>query len=123
MIVKSVISGIMFRNVPFFARERGRYGRKTRIQTYVIETDRLILRLLTAEDCEAVYAWVSDEDVARFMVYPVYTSMDKVKDWLRSLRESDAEIHFGFERKTDHKLIGSGSIGPDAAREGFWGFG
>jgi len=36
---------------------------------YVIETERLILRPLCVEDYNEVYQWVSDEDVARYMVY------------------------------------------------------
>ena len=45
---------------------------------FTIETERLILRPLSIEDCDAVYKWVSDEDVARYMVYPTYTSKDNV---------------------------------------------
>ena len=90
---------------------------------FKIETERLVLRPLTAEDCDAVFEWVSDEEVARYMVYPTYQSKEQVKEWLLSLQEPDNEYHFGFERKDDRKLIGSGSIGPDAGRDGVWGFG
>ena len=90
---------------------------------FILETDRLILRPLTTEDCDAVFEWVGDEEVARYMVYPVYRSKDKVREWLLSLQAPDPEYHFGFERKEDHRLIGSGSIGPDADRDGVWGFG
>lgn len=93
------------------------------MHNYVIETDRLVLRPLTVEDCDAVFAWVGDEDVARYMVYPTYPSKEQVKAWLSSLQAPDSEYHFGFERKADQKLIGSGSIGPDAERDGVWGFG
>ena len=93
------------------------------MRDYVIETERLIQRPLTVEDCDAVFEWAGDADVARSMVYTVYTSRDKLKEWLRSLREGGTEISFGFERKTDRKLIGSGGIGPDARKNGFWGFG
>ncbi len=93
------------------------------MHSYVIETERLLLRPLTAEDCDAVFAWVSDGDVARYMVYPTYTSKDQVREWLAFLQTPDSEYHFGFERKEDHLLIGSGSIGPEAERDGVWGFG
>lgn len=93
------------------------------MHNYRIETKRLILRPLTIEDCDAVYEWVSDDDVARYMVYPTYTSKEKLKEWLTSLQAPDPEYHFGFERKEDHKLIGSGSIGPRAERDDVWGFG
>jgi ribosomal-protein-alanine N-acetyltransferase len=46
---------------------------------FTIETERLILRPLSIEDCDAVYKWVSDEDVARYMVYPTYTSKGKYR--------------------------------------------
>lgn len=90
---------------------------------YTIETERLILRPLFVEDADAVFEWASDEDVARYMVYPTYRSKDKVRKWLESIQVFDGEYHFGFERKEDGVLIGSGSIGPDANREGFWDFG
>ncbi len=90
---------------------------------HVIETERLILRPLTLDDCDAVFEWVSDEDVARYMVYNTYTSKEELKNWLSSIQAPGTEFHFGFERKAARRLIGSGSIGPDANREGFWGFG
>ena len=90
---------------------------------FVIETERLILRPLSVKDVDDVFEWVADEDVARYMVYPTYKSKDDVKEWLESLQIFDGEYHFGYVRKEDNKLIGSGSIGPDRNREGFWGFG
>ena len=35
----------------------------------VIETERLILRPLNIDDADAVFQWVSDERVARYMIY------------------------------------------------------
>ena len=93
------------------------------MHAHTIETERLILRPLTPEDAAAVFAWAGDEEAARYMVYPVYTAEEKVREWLSSLQAEETEFHFGFVRKEDGKLIGSGSIGPDARREGFWGFG
>ena len=40
---------------------------------YETRTERLLLRPLTVEDADAVWKWVSDERVARYMVYPTYT--------------------------------------------------
>ena len=90
---------------------------------YVIETERLILRPLCDKDRDAIFKWVSDEDVAKYMVYNTYTSKDQVSEWLTYLKSVENEYHFGFVRKEDNELIGSGSIGPDSKREGFWGFG
>ena len=48
---------------------------------YTIETERLILRPLKIDDAEAVYQWVSDERVAKYMVYNTYTSLEAVVEW------------------------------------------
>ena len=40
-----------------------------------------------------------------------------------TLQEPDEEYHFGFVRKEDGLLIGSGSIGPESNRKEFWHFG
>lgn len=91
-----------------------------------IETERLLLRPLTVDDAPAVFEWVSDEQVARYMVYNTYETVEQVTAWLTSNQnepEESSEYHFGFVRKSDGKLIGSGSIGPDSQRDGFWGFG
>lgn len=90
---------------------------------YVIETERLILRPLCVEDYNEVYQWVSDEDVARYMVYNTYKSKEDVISWLTFIQDEKNEIHFGFVRKEDGMLIGSGSIGPNSKGENFWGFG
>ena len=90
---------------------------------YIIETERLILRPLRINDAEAVYQWVSDERVAKYMVYNTYTSVEEVVEWLTMIQKTDDEYHFGFVRKEDGMLIGSGSIGPDSHRSGFLGFG
>ena len=89
---------------------------------YEIRTERLLLRALTREDADAVWKWVSDERVARYMVYPTYTEKEKLIDWLQSVELFNGEYHFGFVRLSDGELIGSGSIGPDG-KNGFWGFG
>ena len=90
---------------------------------YIIETERLILRPLKIDDAQAVYQWVSDERVAKYMVYNTYTSVEEVVKWLTILQQPDEEYHFGFVRKEDGLLIGSGSIGPDCNRSEYWGFG
>lgn len=86
----------------------------------IIETERLILRPLTVADAEAVFEWVSDERVTRYMVYNTYTSIKQVIEWLKT---DFKQYHFGFERKSDGKLIGSGSIGSSGRKNGFWEFG
>ena len=90
---------------------------------YVLETERLILRPLTVADAAAVFQWAGDPLVTRYMVYNTYSSPEDVEGWLRSLETQEDGFEFGFVRKSDSALIGSGGIGPDTAREGFWGFG
>lgn len=89
-----------------------------------IETERLLLRQLTVADAEEVFEWVSDERVSKYMVYNTYTSVEQVKEWLTSVEQSESHdnYEFGFERLSDGKLIGSGSMGPDK-KDGYWGFG
>lgn len=93
------------------------------MHNYTIETERLILRPLKITDAEAIYKWVSDERVAKYMVYNTYTSLEDAVEWLTMLQEPDEEYHFGFVRKEDGLLIGSGSIGPEGERPEFWAFG
>ena len=52
---------------------------------FYLETERLILRNLVPEDFREVFLWCGDPDVARYMVYPVYTRAEDVRDWIESL--------------------------------------
>ena len=101
----------------------GKESDRMRAHDYEIKTERLLLRPMTVADADAVWKWVSDERVAKYMIYPVYTDMGVLREWLRSVEEFDGEYHFGYVRLSDNELIGSGSIGPSAQKEGFWGFG
>ena len=93
------------------------------MHSYILETERLILRPMTVADAAAVFKWAGDPLVARYMVYSTYTAVEEVEKWLKTVELQTDTYEFGFVRKQDSLLIGSGSIGPDAAREGFWGFG
>lgn len=87
-----------------------------------IKTRRLLLRPLTAADANDVFEWVSDERVARYMVYNTYTDIEQVKEWLAFICQDTSTYNFGFERISDGKLIGSGDIGLNE-KSGYWGFG
>ncbi len=76
----------------------------------VIETERLLLRPLDEEDAEAVFAWASDAEVNRFLSYPLYHSVEDVRAWLKTAYQTETRYIFGFERKQDGRLIGSGDI-------------
>ena len=84
-----------------------------------ITTKRLILRQLTLDDAEAAFEWTGDERVAKYMIYSTHESIETTKEWLRSIKPS--ENVFGFVRKSDNKLIGSGGI--RLLEDGFWEFG
>lgn len=85
----------------------------------VIKTERLLLRPLTVADAESVFEWVSDERVSRYMVYTTYENIEQVKEWLKSIENNTQLNHFGFERLSDGKLIGSGDINPEQ-KNGYW---
>lgn len=76
----------------------------------VLETERLILRPLTKDDLPAVYVWAGDSRVNKYMIYPLYKSMDDGKEWIDSLYEDDDKKDFGFVYKETGELIGSGGI-------------
>ena len=87
----------------------------------IITTDRLILRPLTLDDAEAAFEWTGDERVAKYMIYSTHESVETTKEWLRSIKNSDTLFEFGFVRRSDNKLIGSGGI--RLHEDGFWEFG
>ena len=76
-----------------------------------LETERLLLRNLTPEDYRAAFLWCGDPDVARYMVYPVYTRAEDVKAWLETLDPEDPdEYDAGIVLKSTGELIGSGGL-------------
>lgn len=87
---------------------------------YRLETERLLLRPLTTEDAEAAFVWCSDPKVNRFMPYNLYTDAAQVRVWLEKAAEGDYD--FGFVRKSDGLLIGSGGI-YHHPEKGEWSFG
>ncbi len=90
----------------------------------VIETDRLILRPLTAADAQAVLQWSSDERVTEFMSYTGYDDINIAIDWINSYAgEEKDEWKWGLVLKENGMLIGTGAIGPDKLMEGYWGIG
>lgn len=75
-----------------------------------IETERFILRPLTVDDAEAVFAWAGDERVNTYMPYNTHRSPDDSRMWLESLAGLENEYQWGFVRKSDNLLIGSGGM-------------
>ena len=87
-----------------------------------LETDRLILRPLTVDDADAVFVWASDPAVNRYMSYPLHTDIETTRQWLRSVEQAaEGDYDFGFVRKSDGLLIGSGGVYDNG--DGSWEFG
>lgn len=83
------------------------------MRTPILETERLILRPMKAEDAQEVFDnWAGDPDVAKFMVWSTHKDVSVTKAWMEELEaalDSDG-YDWGFQRKSDGKLIGSGGI-------------
>ena len=84
-----------------------------------IETQRLILRPITQEDAPAVFAWASDPAVNRYMPYPLHKSIEDTRAWIASLTPDMLE--FGFYRKDNGQLIGTGGVGKKRRRRAYAG--
>ncbi|MGN1019291.1 MAG: GNAT family N-acetyltransferase [Aristaeellaceae bacterium] len=88
---------------------------------FTLETGRLLLRALSPEDAEAAFAWCGDPQVNRFMPYALYTRVEDVRAWLTGA--GDARWEFGFVRKSDGLLMGSGGVTPGESPGDPWELG
>lgn len=87
----------------------------------VIETERLILRPMNVNDSEAVFTWLGNPVVNKYLSDPLYKNVEEVRNLLASLSNS-RDYAFGIELKETRELIGSCGIGPE--NDGVeWGFG
>lgn len=93
------------------------------MHSYVLETERLILRPLTVDDAEAAFVWLSDPEVNRFMPYPLYTDVEAARQWIASLDALVDNYVFGIVRQSDALLMGTGSIRLKAPETGSWSLG
>ena len=76
-----------------------------------LETERLILRNLVPDDYRAAFLWCGDPDVARYMVYPVYSRAEDVRTWIETLNPDDPdEYEAGIVLRSTGELIGSGGL-------------
>lgn len=84
------------------------------MNTPVLETERLILRPVTLADAGEAFAnWTGDPEVARYMAYSTHKSIKDTEEWLRGVEDTQGlptSFDWGFERKSDGRLIGSGGI-------------
>lgn len=89
----------------------------------ILETERLILRPITLEDAPAVFQWTSDERVTKYMSYPTHTDIRQTEEWIKSTFTDESEWNWAFVLKSENRVIGTGSIGPNAYMKGYWGIG
>ena len=73
-----------------------------------IETERLILRPIQIDDAQDVFEWAGDQEVNKFMPYPLHNSVSQAEEWIRSLGEDKNE--FVFCLKDTGEVIGGISM-------------
>jgi ribosomal-protein-alanine N-acetyltransferase len=76
----------------------------------VLETERLILRQITIADAEDVFAYGSDPEVTKYMIFPTHTTLADSITWLESVPwefSHRRRFTFAITRKQDGKFIGS----------------
>ena len=76
------------------------------------DTARLILRNMTPDDWQAAFRWCGGPDVAKYMIYTVYTRAEDVKtQWLDNLNLDDPDRYdAGIVLKETGELIGSAGM-------------
>ena len=82
----------------------------SKITLPTLETSRLILRPLSFDDVEAIFKWTGDPRVNKYMIYPLYKSVDEVQPWVETLYEDEKKLDYGFVLKETGELIGSGGL-------------
>lgn len=78
-----------------------------------LETDRLILRKMTPDDAEAVFAYASDSEVSRYVLWETHRSIEDSRAFLdltTSKYESGGEPDWGIVYKGDHHFVGTCGI-------------
>ena len=74
----------------------------------MLETDRLILRKMTPDDAEAVFAYASDPEVTRYVIWETHRSIEDSRAFLdlaTSKYRSGGEPDWGIVYKGDHRLL------------------
>ncbi|CAN5162317.1 GNAT family protein [soil metagenome] len=87
-----------------------------------IETDRLILRKMTPGDADAIFAYASDPEVTRYVVWDTHRTIEDSRAFLDlTVRgyEGGADPAWGIVYKGDHRFVGTcgfASLEPEHAR-------
>jgi ribosomal-protein-alanine N-acetyltransferase len=75
-----------------------------------LETPRLILRALSLDDADDIFAYASDSEVTRYTIFERHQSLDTTIEWLRSVLDMYCDGHpgpWGMERRERGRLIGA----------------
>jgi ribosomal-protein-alanine N-acetyltransferase len=77
-----------------------------------LETERLILRKMTPADAEVVFAYASDPEVTRYVIWDTHRTIEDSESFLRSTveRYENAEADWGIVRKENGRFIGECGI-------------
>jgi len=76
-------------------------------------TDRLILRKMTPDDAEAIFAYASDPEVTRYVIWETHRSVEDSRGFLElvtSKYESGGEPEWGIVYKGDRRFVGTCGI-------------
>lgn len=81
-----------------------------KLNTPIIETDRLILRKFSDDDLQDMYEIYHDEEVNKFLPWFPFQSIEATKEYLYNdiYKEYDQEIayFYAIEERASHKVIG-----------------
>ena len=91
------------------------------MKTPILETSRLWLKPLKEEDAPGAFLWTGDPKVSWYMRYETHESLEDTKQWLREEEkqlEYDLLYDFGFHKKDNDELIGSGGLPPQSHSSG-----
>ncbi|QVY61796.1 GNAT family N-acetyltransferase [Cytobacillus gottheilii] len=76
----------------------------------IIETPRLRLRKITAEDANSILVYLSDEDVMKYYGLLPFTSVDDALGeiaWYQSIQDHQTGMRWGITLKEEDVIIGS----------------
>jgi len=72
----------------------------------VIETERLVLRKISAEDAEDIFKLRTNEEAMKYIKKPKLQSIDDVLELIKVMNNPD-RIQWGITIKNENKVIGS----------------
>lgn len=76
-----------------------------------IETNRLILKNMAPENYKEQFKWCGDPEVAKYMIYSVYTREEDCKTYIESLNPDDPNVcDLGIFLKETGEAIGMGGF-------------